>query len=169
MIVNTLEQRWEILRHYFANHVNVAECLRKLRTDIGRRQAPSASYVRYLIKEVEETGILIDKPKHEKPKTVRTPENIAAVAKSMREEPLTSIYRRSQQLNLSETLLRRTLHKDLGMTPNKVQLIQELKLIGHPIRCCFAKWTCDRLIADADFSKQKSSLQTKIILILAGM
>ena len=30
-----------------------------------------------LVKTVNETGILIDKPKRGKPKTVRTPENIA--------------------------------------------------------------------------------------------
>ena len=67
------EQRWEILRHYFENHGNVAECVRKLRMDLGRREAPPAPYVRYLVKKVKETGILIDKPKREKPKTVRTP------------------------------------------------------------------------------------------------
>ena len=63
-------------------------------------------YVRYLVKKVKETGILIDKPKHEKPKTVLTPENIAAVAESVCEVPSTSIHSRSQQLNTSETLLR---------------------------------------------------------------
>ena len=36
-------------------------------------------HVRYLVKKVKETRILIDKPKREKPTTVRTPENIAAV------------------------------------------------------------------------------------------
>ena len=45
----------------------------------------------------QETGILIDKPK-----TVRTPENIAAVAESVCGAPSTSIHRRSQQLNISE-------------------------------------------------------------------
>ena len=80
MIVNTLEQCWDILRHYLENHGNVAECVRKLRTVFGRREAPSAPYVRYLLKKVKETGILSDKPKLEKPKTVGTPENIAAVA-----------------------------------------------------------------------------------------
>ena len=62
-------------------HGNVAECVRKLRTDFGRREAPSAPYVRYLVKKVKETGILIDKPKREKPKTVRTPENIDVLRK----------------------------------------------------------------------------------------
>ena len=61
MFVYALEQGWEILRYYFENHRNVAECVRKLRADFGRRVAPSASYVRYLVKKVEATSILIDK------------------------------------------------------------------------------------------------------------
>ena len=44
--------------------------------------------VRYLVKKVKETGILIDKPKREKPKTVRTPQNIAAVAIISKIEPI---------------------------------------------------------------------------------
>ena len=93
----TLEHRWEILQHYFENHGNVAECVRKLLTDFGRREAPSAPHVRYLVKKVKETGILIDKPE-----TVRTPENIAAVAESVYGAPSTSIHRRSQKLNISK-------------------------------------------------------------------
>ena len=92
--------------------------------------------------------------KHEKPKTLRTPDNIAAVAESMCEAPSTSIHRCSQQLNISETSLRRILHKDLGMTPYKVQLVHELKPIDHPMCFRFAKWACDRLIEDADFGKK---------------
>ena len=67
----------------------------KLHTDFGRREAPLAPYVRYLVKKVKETGIFIDKPKREKPKIMRTPENIAAMAESMCEAPSTSIHRRS--------------------------------------------------------------------------
>ena len=74
MFVYTLEQRWEILRYYFENH-----CVRSF----GRREALSAPYVRYLVKKVKETGILINKPKREKPKTVHTSENIAALAESV--------------------------------------------------------------------------------------
>ena len=172
------------MRHYFENHGNVAECVQKLRTNFGRREAPSAPYVRYLVKKVKETGMLIDKPKRKNPKTVRTPENISAVAESVCEAPPTSIYRRSQQLNISETSLRRILHKnaihdrsfgsgveanlpsnasfstiehfgDIGMTPYKVQLVQELKPIHHPMRFRFAKWACDRLTEDCDFVQKK--------------
>ena len=99
---------WEILGHDFENHGNVAECVRKLRTDFGRREeASSAPYVCYLVKKVQETGILIDKPKRKNPKTVRTRKNIAAVAESVCEAPSISIHRRFQQLNISETSLRR--------------------------------------------------------------
>ena len=138
----TLEQWWEILQHYVENHGNVAKCMRKLRTDFKRRETTSAPYVRYLVKKVKETGILSDKPKGEKPKTVRTPENIAAVAESVSEAPSTSIHRRPQQLNISKTSLRRILHKDLGMTPYQVQLVQELKGIDYSMRFRFSKRRC---------------------------
>ena len=69
---------------------NIAECVRKLRTDFGRREAPSAPYVSYLVKKVTETAILIDKPKREKPKIVCIPMNIAAVAESVHEASSTS-------------------------------------------------------------------------------
>ena len=85
---------------------------------------------------------------------MRTLENIAAVAESVSEAPSTSIHRRSQQLKIAETSLRRILHKDLGMTPYKIPLVQELKPIDHPMRFCFAKWARDRLREDADFGKK---------------
>ena len=72
MVVYTFKQRWEILRDYFENHGNVAECVRKLHTNFGRREAPSTSYIRYLVEKVKETGILIGLS-IEKPKTVRHP------------------------------------------------------------------------------------------------
>ena len=68
MLCIRLNIRWEILRYYFENHGNVAECVRRLRTDFRRREAQPTPYVRYLVKKVTETGILIDEPKPEKPK-----------------------------------------------------------------------------------------------------
>ena len=78
------------------------------------------SHLRMLIvlrQRLKETDIVIDKPKHEKPITMRTLKNIAGAAKSVREAPSTSIHRLPQQLNISEKSLRRILHKDLSMTP----------------------------------------------------
>ena len=52
--------------------------------------------------------------------------------------------------------MRRILLKELGMTPDKVQLVQELKPIGHPMRFRFAKWASDRLTEDAGFGKKSN-------------
>ena len=41
------------------------------------------------------------------------------------------------------------------MAPYKVQLVQQLKPIDHPMRFRFTKWACDRLTEDADFDKKK--------------
>ena len=51
MVVYRHEQRWEILRHYFENRGKVAEYVQKLRTDFARTEAPSAPYVRYIVKK----------------------------------------------------------------------------------------------------------------------
>ena len=119
----------------------------------------SAKYVRYIVKKVKATGILIDKPK---PKTVRTPEYIAAVAGSMCEVPSTSIHSRSQQLNISKTSLRRILRKEFGFALYKLQLVQGLKPIDHPMCFRFAKWACDRLTEDADFGKKIHLLRWRL-------
>ena len=68
-----------------------------MHTDLRKREASSAPYVRYLVKKVKETGILIYKSKREMPKTVRTNENFAAVAESVLEASSTPIHHRSQQ------------------------------------------------------------------------
>ena len=133
MVLYTLEQCWEILGHYFENHCNNEECVRKLRTEEMHCQ------FRMFVILFRHFGILIDKPKHQKAKIVHTPENTAAVAESALEAPSTPIHRRSQQFNISETLLRRILHKDLGMATYKVQLVKKLKSIDHPMHFRFAK------------------------------
>ena len=46
------------------------------------------------------------------------------------------------------------MHKDLGMTPYKVRLVQLLKTIDHQMRFSFAKWAYDRLTEGADFGKK---------------
>ena len=73
MVAYTLKQRYEILRYYFENYDHVTDYVRKLRTDIGRREALSAPYVRYLVKKVKETSIPIDKSKGEKLKKCVNP------------------------------------------------------------------------------------------------
>ena len=51
VVVYTIQQCWDILRHYFENHGNVAKCVRKLNTEFGRREEQSAPYLSYLEKK----------------------------------------------------------------------------------------------------------------------
>ena len=73
--------------------LEIEECVRKLRPSFGRKEAPSAPYVRYLVKKEKETVS----------SSINQSENIAAVAESVLEAPSISIHRS----------LRRILHKDL--------------------------------------------------------
>ena len=116
----TLEQRWIILEIYFQNKDNWAEIARKCRSKFGRSEAPTAPGIRKFINKVRETGFIVDAPTRQRARTLRTPENIDAVAASVRENPSTSTRHRSQELNISRTSLSRILRKDLGMTPYKV-------------------------------------------------
>ena len=106
MVVYTLEQRCQILRHYFEDHGH-RKCAKIVYGFWKMRSTVSSEYSLSCGKSERKEGILIDKSKRKKPKTVRTPQNIAAVAESVHEAPSTAIHRCFQQLNISETSLRR--------------------------------------------------------------
>ena len=77
---------------------------------------------------------------------MRTPKNIAAVAESAINNNSTSF---STNEHFGDII-----DKDLGMTPYKVQLVQELRPIDHPMRFRIANCASDRLTEDADFGKK---------------
>ncbi|XP_076170782.1 esterase E4-like [Ptiloglossa arizonensis] len=78
-----------------------------------------------------ETGSVEDPKKSPSPPTVRSSENVAAVAESATETPGTSIRHHSQELNISRTNLQSILTKDLHLHAYKIQLCQELKPLNH--------------------------------------
>ncbi|CAH0562888.1 unnamed protein product [Brassicogethes aeneus] len=131
----SLDQRFEMLKTYFECDSVVAKTARKLRTTkFGRNEARSNQGITNFIDRVRKTGMLVDVKHvlHAHPR--RTPKGIAAISESVRLNASTSTRRRSQQLGLSRTTLRRIMHKDLGMFAYKAQLVQELKQFDHPQR-----------------------------------
>ena len=94
--------------------------MRKLRTKFGRNAAPTARAIRKLMHKVRETGMLVDARRVPHTRPVRTAEAIAAVTESVHQNPETSTRRRSQQVGIPRTALRRILHKDLGMFAYKI-------------------------------------------------
>ncbi|QQP36291.1 Transposable element Tc3 transposase [Caligus rogercresseyi] len=78
-------------------------------------------------------------------RTVRTEENIAAVASSVNENREMSIRRRSQQLGLCYSTTWKILSVDLGLKAYKIQLLQELKPNDLPQRLMFGEWALEQL------------------------
>ena len=93
----SLEERFEILKTYFQSQCCVAETVRILKRNMGRDRAPTEGAIRKLVRKVREKGMLVDDRSGPRARTVRTPENIEAVAQSVRQNPTTSTRRRSQQ------------------------------------------------------------------------
>lgn len=150
----SLEESWEILKTYFQSGESSTQTVRNLKKKIDKKNVPKTQFVDQFVKRVRKTGMLVDKPTRVRTRPVRSTENIAAVAESVRESPLTSTRHRSQQLDIPRTSLLRILRKDLAMKPYKVQLVQKLKAIDHPSRLRFADWAQDRLAEDAEFYRK---------------
>ncbi|EGI70629.1 hypothetical protein G5I_00588 [Acromyrmex echinatior] len=78
----SLEERFEILKTYFQSQCCVAETVRILKRNMGRDRAPTEGAIRKLVRKVREKGMLVDDRSGPRARTVRTPENIEAVAQS---------------------------------------------------------------------------------------
>ncbi|EGI63331.1 hypothetical protein G5I_08360 [Acromyrmex echinatior] len=61
----------------------VAETVRILKRNMGRDRAPTEGAIRKLVRKVREKGMLVDDRSGPRARTVRTPENIEAVAQSL--------------------------------------------------------------------------------------
>lgn len=130
---------------------SLAAALRKIRAECGRSAAPSRQALQQLIKKFEETGSVGDRARPPRPFSVRTAETIAAVQHSVAVSPTTSSRRRSLELGVARTTLRRILRQDCVMWPYKVQLTQELKDTDHTARRAFAKCMIDEINRDPQF------------------
>ena len=134
------QQRIEIVQLYYENGRSVKNVFRKLREIYGRHNRPSEPEIRNIVQKFEETGSVLDiKPATRKRKG-RSQEHINMVRDSVAEDQQTSIARRSQQLEITQTTLWRILHKDLALKPYKVQLVQELQPLDHSQRRDFVNW-----------------------------
>lgn len=150
----TLQQRIEVMKMYYKYGENFATTVRRVRGAFGRRGAPSRTAIVNLITKFEQTGSLSDIKRPVRMRSVRSVENIAAVAESVADNPGLSIPKRSQQLGISQTSLHRILHKDLNMHAYKVQLVQELKPTDHAQRRTFVNWVLEMQAGNPDFFRK---------------
>ncbi|XP_076175194.1 recombination repair protein 1 isoform X2 [Ptiloglossa arizonensis] len=111
----TVQERVQIIQVYYETSRSLTLTIRELRNHFPRNHVPAKSTVQSLVARFVETGSVGDLEKSSRPRTARSSENVATVAKSVRETPGTSIRHRSQELNISRTSLQRILTKDLQL------------------------------------------------------
>ncbi|GFY77686.1 hypothetical protein TNIN_127431 [Trichonephila inaurata madagascariensis] len=80
--------------------------------------------IRSLVGRFEELGSLADYPGRGAHRNFRTEDNVENVRQSVADDASVSSRRRSSQLGISRTTLRRTLKLDLKMYPYKIQIVK---------------------------------------------
>lgn len=150
----TPEQRFQIVQIYFENHGSVRSTYRALRPFYGQHNRPSEQLIRLTMERFRATFTLNDNTHPQRCRTVRTEEVIAAVERSVEEDPNQSIRHRAQELDMCPSTLWKILRKDLGLRAYKIQLVQELKPHDHLARRRFGEWAQNKIAVDPDFHKR---------------
>lgn len=149
----TCAQRVLIVKTFYQNGESYAATVRKLRNVLGRNEAPNESTVRRLMKKFFETGSTVDLKSPGRRRSGRTDQNIALVCDSVAVSPVKSIRRRSQQLGLRYSSVRRILRNDLKFWAYKMQLTQQLKVADHQKRRQFVDWVLRKRQEDDSFAQ----------------
>lgn len=154
MVKYTKEQRLQIIKIYYRNSEYVTATLRALTPIFGRNSRPSRQAVTSLVQKFKSTYSLCDVAVPVRQRVGRSVENIAAVETSVANDPNQSIPRRSQELGIAQTTLRRILRKDLGLHPYKIQLTQELKPMVNLKRRTFSDLALEKMRLDDQFHRK---------------
>lgn len=134
----TPKERAEIVTMYIKCNRSVVATQRAYRKKYRGRSAPKSDTIRRLASNFETHGSVANRQHTNRPRPRRSNENIEAVQRSVAENANVSYRRRSQQLNISGTTLRRILKDDLHMFPYKVQLTQRILEKDNSRRVAYA-------------------------------
>lgn len=127
-----------MVEFYFSNGHSILLTQRTYQNYFNTRNAPSQTAINRLIARFRQQGGVSDLPRSGRPRIVQNQVNIDRVRDSVEEYPETSTRRRSGQLGISRTSLRRILSRHLHMHPYKVQLAQQLLPLDYRQRLIWA-------------------------------
>jgi len=97
------------------------------RFNIGRHgNIPSRNTILRWVTSFRARGTIMKKKSPGPVTTVRTPENVERVREAVVRSPTRSARRRAVESGMSESTVRRILHKDLGFHPYKMMIVQTL-------------------------------------------
>lgn len=135
------EHRGFAVRTFLENGRSVVATQRSFRLhfNIPRHgPIPDGKAIRRWIEALEETGSTRRPRGNGRPKTVRTPENVALVKAAVEQSPTRSARKHSLALAISNRSFRRILRYDLSFHPYKIMIVQELKPTDFENRrnCC---------------------------------
>lgn len=137
------EQRGFVIEAFFKNAESVIATQRAFRTRFSlnpNESVPDRKTILNWVKNLRATGSAMPKKPFGRPKSVRTPENIAAVRTSIEQSPSRSARKHASALGISDRTVRRILHCDLKLHPYKIMVTQELSPTdwGKRKDCCNA-------------------------------
>lgn len=105
-------QRAYSVKQFYLNNFSLITVRRLFRVEYGLHdlsQCPSAPLIKKWVKKFEETGSTLNVKQTGGPRTSRSEENVQQVSASVRRDPGLSTRKRSAELGLSRTSLRRIL------------------------------------------------------------
>lgn len=139
MMTYTHEERVFFVKTFYECNKSYISTLRQIRATFGYDFFIQRRTIQKMVRQFEETGSVVTKRPVLYHRGVRNEENIDRVRDSIVEDAMTSVRRRSQELNISRSTLGRILKNDLSLKPFKIRRTQELKLVDHQSRKQFAE------------------------------
>lgn len=141
------EQRAFCVKNYYKNADSCVIVRRLFRFHYGLHdlnQCLSESLIRAWVRKFESTGSTLNQKPKGPQRTKRSEETVNEVGASVLRNPGQSTRKRSAELSVSRTTLRRILKKDLKLHPYKLQLVQHLKPNDHNLRRHFVETMLER-------------------------
>lgn len=135
------EHRAFVIETYFKNSDSVIATQRLFRThfNIGRHgSVPCRNTIKLWVQNFRRSASAMKVKPPGMRRTVRTPANVERVRIAVQQSPRRSVNRQASALRISETTVRRILHKDLNFHPYKLATVQELTAqdFVNRVNCC---------------------------------
>lgn len=140
-------QRAFCVKQFYLNNGSLIIVRRLFRVEYDLHdlnQCPSTVLIKKWVKKFEETGSTLNVKQAGAARTCRSEENVLRVSASVRQNPDLSTRKRSAELGISRTSLRRILKSDLKLHPYKIQLVQKLKPNDFNLRKLYAETMLER-------------------------
>lgn len=147
----TPKERAEIVQLYIQNNFSIVQTQREYRKIKKVKTAPTDVTIRRFYAKFIDHGNLNDASHASRMRTSRSDENIALVQASVDATPTTSTKRRSKELNIPETTLRRIIRIDLKLFPYKIQMAHKLNPADYVRRVNYGKWAVEMARNQSDF------------------